>query len=55
VFFLNGGGTRNARLSFSSVAADQIERGVQRLAEAVREAQRRRPSPVPDRVTVPLV
>ena len=56
VFFLNGSGTRFLRLSFSSIPAGDIERGVQRLAEAVREAQRRRPrSPQPERVAVPLV
>jgi DNA-binding transcriptional MocR family regulator len=56
VFFLNGSGTRHLRLSFSSTPTDDIERGVQRLAEAVREAQRRRPrNPQPERVAVPLV
>jgi 2-aminoadipate transaminase len=56
VFFLNGSGSRALRLSFSSLPADKIERGVQRLAEAVREAQRRRPrSPLPERATVPVV
>jgi DNA-binding transcriptional MocR family regulator len=55
VFYLNGAGTRTLRLSFSSVPTPDIERGVQRLAEAVREAQRRRPAPAPDRVAVPLV
>jgi DNA-binding transcriptional MocR family regulator len=56
VFFLNDSGTRHLRLSFSSVPTGDIERGVQRLAEAVREAQRRRPrSREPDRVAVPLV
>jgi 2-aminoadipate transaminase len=54
-FFLGGSGTRSLRLSFSSLPTEQIERGVQRLAEAVREAQRRRPGPVPERVAVPLV
>jgi hypothetical protein len=34
----------------------EIERGVQRLGEAVREALRRRPrSPVPERATAPVV
>ena len=44
-FFLNGGGTGALRLSFSSVPAEQIDRGVRRLAEAIREAQRRQPAP----------
>ena len=56
VFFLNGSGTRTLRLSFSSVPTQQIERGVQRLAEAIREAQRRPPrGPVLERVAVPVV
>jgi DNA-binding transcriptional MocR family regulator len=56
VFFLNGTGSRTLRLSFSSVPTGEIERGVQRLAEAIRDAQRRRPrSPPPERVAVPLV
>lgn len=56
VFFLNGSGTRTLRLSFSSVPTEQIERGVQRLAEAIREAQRRPPrGPVLERVAVPVV
>jgi GntR family transcriptional regulator/MocR family aminotransferase len=55
-FFLNGSGARAVRLSFSSVPTEQIERGVQRLADAVREAQRRQPrTPVLERVVVPLV
>jgi 2-aminoadipate transaminase len=55
-FFLNGSGTRALRLSFSSVPTEQIERGVQRLAEAIREAQRRQPrGPVLERIAVPLV
>ncbi|MGH6689686.1 MAG: PLP-dependent aminotransferase family protein [Gammaproteobacteria bacterium] len=55
-FFLNGSGTRTLRLSFSSVPTEQIERGVQRLAEAIREAQRRAPrGPQLERVAVPVV
>jgi DNA-binding transcriptional MocR family regulator len=41
-FFLDGSGTRSLRLSFSAVPSEQIERGVQRLAEAIREALRHR-------------
>jgi GntR family transcriptional regulator/MocR family aminotransferase len=56
VFFLDGGGSRALRLSFSSVPTGEIERGVQRLAEALRDAQRRRPPRAePERVAVPLV
>lgn len=55
-FYLNGSGARGLRLSFSSVPSARIERGVQRLGEAIREAQRRRPSmPPQDRVAVPVV
>jgi 2-aminoadipate transaminase len=55
-FYLNGSGTRTLRLSFSSVPTADIDRGVQRLAEAVRDAQRRKPrGPLPERVAVPVV
>ena len=55
-FFLNEGETRALRLSFSSTPTEQIERGVQRLAEAIREGQRRHPrTSAPERVAVPVV
>ena len=55
-FFINGGETRALRLSFSSTPTEQIERGVQRLAEAIREGQRRHPrTSAPERVAVPVV
>lgn len=41
VFFVDGGGERTLRLSFSAVPAERIEEGIRRLAEAVREALRR--------------
>ncbi len=55
-FFVDGGGERALRLSFSSVPHGQVEEGVRRLAEAVRDL-RRRPGPVArDReLAVPLV
>lgn len=39
-FFGDGGGERALRLSFSAVAFGQIEEGVRRLADSIREAQR---------------
>jgi 2-aminoadipate transaminase len=55
-FFVDGGGERTLRLSFSSVAAARIDEGVKRLAETIRAARGR----VPEReraarATVPLV
>jgi GntR family transcriptional regulator/MocR family aminotransferase len=38
-FFADGGGERALRLSFSTVAAGQIEEGVRRLAEAIRDME----------------
>ncbi|HET7875976.1 MAG TPA: PLP-dependent aminotransferase family protein [Methylomirabilota bacterium] len=55
-FFVDGGGERTLRLSFSSVPLGQVEEGVKRLGEVIREAQRhseralRAPQP-----SVPLV
>ena len=55
-FFLNGDGTRALRLSFSSVPAEHIDRGVRRLAEAIRGAQRRQPAtPALERAAEPVV
>ena len=55
-FFLGSGDTRTLRLSFSSIPTEQIDRGVQRLAEAIRDAQRRHPrTSTADRITVPVV
>ena len=39
-FFLDGGGERTLRLSFSSVPAGRIDEGVERLAEAIKTARR---------------
>jgi 2-aminoadipate transaminase len=39
-FFIDGGGERTLRLSFSAVAFGQIEEGVRRLADTIREALR---------------
>ena len=39
-FFVDGGGERTLRLSFSAVPFGQIDEGVKRLAETIHEAQR---------------
>jgi 2-aminoadipate transaminase len=39
-FFVDGGGERTLRLSFSALPVAQIDEGIRRLAEVVREAQR---------------
>jgi DNA-binding transcriptional MocR family regulator len=40
-FFVDGGGEHTLRLSFSGIPLNQIDEGVKRLAEAIRDAQRR--------------
>src|SRR5262249_54931828 len=55
-FFIDGGGERTLRLSFSAVSFGQIEEGVRRLADTIREAQRRpERSPHERGPAVPLV
>ena len=39
-FFVDGGGERTLRLSFSAVPVNQIDEGVRRLADVIREGQR---------------
>ncbi len=39
-FFVDGGGERTLRLSFSALPVAQIDEGVKRLAESIRETQR---------------
>jgi 2-aminoadipate transaminase len=39
-FFIEGGGERMLRLSFSAVSADRMEEGIRRLADALRELLR---------------
>jgi DNA-binding transcriptional MocR family regulator len=55
-FFVDGGGEHTLRLSFSGIPVNQVDEGVKRLAEVIREAQRR-PERVPRVLpsTVPLV
>src|SRR5438128_2021115 len=40
-FFVDGGGQRTLRLSFSSVAAGRIDEGIRRLAETIKSARSR--------------
>jgi 2-aminoadipate transaminase len=40
-FFVDGGGQRTLRLSFSSVAAGRIDEGIRRLAETIKAARGR--------------
>ena len=56
VFFVNGGGERTLRLSFSAIPAQRIDEGVKRLAEVVRQVMSRpaRRAQV-ERSPVPLV
>jgi len=44
-FFVDGGGERMLRLSFSALPVTQIDEGIRRLAEAIRDAQRQ-PEPI---------
>lgn len=56
VFFVDGGGERTLRLSFSSVRTQRIDEGIRRLGEVIRQAMNRptRSGEV-DRPMVPLV
>jgi hypothetical protein len=55
-FFVDGGGERSLRLSFSGLTVGQVEEGVRRLADAVRELQRQPAPTARDReLSVPLV
>ncbi len=55
-FFVDGGGERTLRLSFSSVAAGRIDEGVRRLAETIKTARGRlRGQTEVARATVPVV
>jgi DNA-binding transcriptional MocR family regulator len=55
-FFVDGGGERTLRLSFSALPLNQIDEGVKRLADTIRDAQRQ---PEPEALgavsAVPLV
>jgi GntR family transcriptional regulator/MocR family aminotransferase len=55
-FFVDGGGERTLRLSFSSVAAGKIDEGVRRLAETIKAARARPLGQARvERATVPVV
>ncbi len=55
-FFVDGGGERTLRLSFSSVAAGRIEEGVRRLAETIKSTRTRlRGRERVERAAVPVV
>jgi GntR family transcriptional regulator/MocR family aminotransferase len=54
-FFLDRGGERTLRLSFSAVAASKIDDGVRRLADSIRGALRRPAVRRPERAAVPVV
>ncbi len=53
-FFVDGGGARTLRLSFSTVAAGRIDEGVRRLAETIKAA-RGSPRERVERAAVPVV
>ena len=55
-FFVDGGGERTLRLSFSSVSARRIDEGTRRLAETIKSALKRpHASRASERGTVPVV
>ncbi|HYE92536.1 MAG TPA: PLP-dependent aminotransferase family protein [Terriglobales bacterium] len=54
-FFVDGGGERTLRLSFSSVSARRIDEGVRRLAETLKVALKRPRAAGGERAAVPVV
>jgi GntR family transcriptional regulator/MocR family aminotransferase len=54
-FFVDGGGERTLRLSFSAVPARRIDDGVRRLAETIKTAMKRPRASSGDRAAVPVV
>jgi GntR family transcriptional regulator/MocR family aminotransferase len=54
-FFADGGGERTLRLSFSALPASQIDEGIRRLAESLRETHRQPERAARERPAVPLV
>jgi GntR family transcriptional regulator/MocR family aminotransferase len=55
-FFVDGGGERMLRLSFSALPVAQIDEGIRRLADTVRDAQRQpEPAALAAAPAVPLV
>ena len=56
MFFVDGGGERMLRLSFSALPLTQIDEGIRRLADAIRDAQRQpEPASAAALPAVPLV
>jgi 2-aminoadipate transaminase len=55
-FFVDGGGERMLRLSFSALPLNQIDEGIKRLADTIRDAQRQpEPAGLAAAPAVPLV
>jgi GntR family transcriptional regulator/MocR family aminotransferase len=54
-FFVDGGGERTLRLSFSSVPARRIDEGARRLAETIKSALKRPRASGSERAAVPVV
>ena len=55
-FFVDGGGERTLRLSFSALPLSQIDEGIKRLADTIRDAQRQpEPASLGAVTAVPLV
>ena len=54
-FFVDGGGERTLRLSFSALPARRIDEGVRRLADTIKNAMKRPRSSGTDRAAVPVV
>ena len=54
-FFVDGGGERTLRLSFSAVPARRIDDGVRRLADTIKAVMKRPRASTGDRAAVPVV
>ena len=54
-FFVDGGGERTLRLSFSALPARRIDEGVRRLADTIKAALKRPRASGPDRAPVQVV
>jgi 2-aminoadipate transaminase len=54
-FFVDGGGERTLRLSFSALPARRIDEGVRRLAETIKAAMKRPRASGTDRAPVQVV
>ena len=55
-FYVDGGGEHTLRLSFSGIPVNQIDEGIKRLSETIREAHRQPERPARSvQPAVPLV